>query len=213
MSQPIIHKAPCPGCGKELEFSLWHSIDTQTENAREDVISGKLFDVCCPDCGYKARVQYPMLFSDLEHNSWIWFCPEDRAEETMPVIEAAKAQGVRCRLVYSQEALSEKAAIFSLDMDDRIVELMKLAASAQVNEALPECELGPVVFALNDEGKPCFLFKVDGVTNFMDVNMDEYNEFNTIFGTLLAADDASLVIDPHWVLNFMGGGAMPEAEA
>ena len=129
----------------------------------------------------------------------------------MPIIEAAKAQGVRCRLVHSQEALSEKAAIFSIGLDDRIVELMKLAAAAQVNEALPGCKLGPVVFALNNEGKPCFLFKVDGTTNFMDVNMDEYNEFNTIFGALLTADESALVIDARWVLGFMGGGEAPEA--
>ena len=75
MSQPITHNAACPGCGRELEFTLWQSISTETENAREDIISGKLFDVCCPDCGYKARVQYPILFTDLEHNTWIWFYP------------------------------------------------------------------------------------------------------------------------------------------
>ena len=212
MSQPITQNVACPGCGKELEFTLWQSINTETENAREDIISGKLFDICCPDCGYKARVQYPMLFNDLEHNTWIWFYPEDRAEEAMPIIEAAKAQGVRCRLVHSQEALSEKAAIFSIGLDDRIVELMKLAAAAQVNEVLPGCKLGPVVFALNNEGKPCFLFKVDDETNFMDMYMDEYEEFSRIFSALLAADESSIVIDANWVMGFMGGGA-PEAEA
>ena len=212
MSQPIVQTTPCPGCGKELEITLWQSINTDTENAREDIISGKLFDVHCPDCGYTARVQYPTLFNDLEHNTWIWFYPEDATEEAMPVIEAAKAKGVRCRLVHSQEALSEKAAIFKLDLDDRIIEIMKLAAAAQINEALPGCELGPVVFALNNEGSPCFLFKVDGQTNFMDVNMDEYNEFNTIFGALLEAEKDALVIDARWVLSFIGGGAPVEVE-
>ncbi len=212
MSQPIVQTTPCPRCGKQLEITLWQSINTDTENAREDIISGKLFDVLCPDCGYTARVQYPTLFNDLEHNTWIWFYPEDATEETMPVIEAARAKGVRCRLVHSQEALSEKAAIFKLDLDDRIIEIMKLAAAAQINEALPGCELGPVVFALNNEGSPCFLFKVDGQTNFMDVNMDEYNEFNTIFGALLEAEKDALVIDARWVLSFIGGGAPVEVE-
>ena len=65
MSQSMKHNAPCPGCGRELEFTLWQSINTETENAREDIISGKLFDVVCPDCGYKARVQYPILSATL----------------------------------------------------------------------------------------------------------------------------------------------------
>lgn len=211
MSQFSIHTAPCPGCGKELEFKLWQSISTEEENALENIISGELFDVLCPDCGYKARVQYPMLFNDLEHNTWIWLYPEDRAEEAMPLIEAAKAKGVRCRLVQSQEELSEKAAIFKLGMDDRIVELMKLAAAAQVNEIMSGCELGPIVFALNKEQQPCFLFKVDGKTNFMDMNIDEYEEFKRIFGMLMENDD-SIVVDAAWVMGFMRGGAAAEAE-
>jgi len=211
MSQSSKQTVGCPGCGKELEFTLWQSINTETENAREDIISGKLFDVCCPECGYKARIQYPMLFSDLEHNCWVWYYPEDRVEDMMPIIEAAKAKGVRCRIVHSQEALSEKAAIFSIDLDDRMVEIMKAAATVQVSEALPGCELGPVVFALNNEKKPCFLFRVDGQTNFMDMHMDEYNEFSTIFSAMLSTEEA-LVVDARWVQSFLGGGAV-EAEA
>lgn len=212
MSQSTKHQAPCPGCGRELEFTLWQSINTETENAREDIISGRLFDTVCPDCGYKARVDYPMLFSDLEHNSWIWYYPEEGAEDTAPVIKSAQEKGVRCRLVHTQEALSEKAAIFSLDLDDRIVEVMKLAAGVQVNEALPGCQLGPIIFALNNEGKPCFLFRVDGKTNFMDMYMDEYEEFSKIFGPMLSLSENDTVIDTRWALNFMGGGAV-EAEA
>lgn len=213
MSQPTVQTAPCPGCGKELEFTLWQSINTNTENAREDIISGKLFDVVCPECGYKARIQYPILFNDLEHNTWIWFYPEDRAEEAMPLIRSAQEKGVLCRLVYSQEALSEKAAIFKLGLDDRIVELMKLAAGAQVTEIMSGCELGPIVFALNDEEKPCFLFKVDGKTNFMDMHLDEYEYFKTVFQSLMDADDKSVVIDARWVLDFMGGENAPAESA
>ena len=212
MSQPTTQTAACPGCGKELEFTLWQSIDTTVENAREDIISGKLFDTVCPDCGYKARVQYPILFSDLENNSWIWFYPEESAENAMPIIKAAQEKGVRCRLVHTQEALSEKAAMFSLGLDDRIVEVMKLAAGIQISEVLPGCQLGPIIFALNNEKKPCFLFRVDGQTNFMDMYLDEYEEFKKIFGLMLDGSEDELVIDARWALDFMGG-VQPEAEA
>ena len=211
MSQYNVHTAPCPGCGKEMEFKLWQSINTEVENALEDIISGELFDFVCPECGHKARIQYPMLFSDLEHNAWIWSYPEDDMEGIMSIIEAAKAKGVLCRVVHTQEALSEKAAIFKLGLDDKVVELMKLAAAAQVNEIMSGCELGPIVFALNKEQQPCFLFKVDGRTNFMDMSLEEYEEFKRIFGVLLEADD-SLVVDARWVMKFMSGGEAVEAE-
>ena len=211
MSQPTIHTAPCPGCGKKMEFTLWQSINNEVENAREKIISGELFDFVCPECGHKARIQYPMLFSDLEHNAWIWSYPEGELESIMHSIEAAKAKGVLCRVVHSQEALSEKAAIFKLGLDDKVVELMKLAAAAQVNEIMSGCELGPIVFALNKEQQPCFLFKVDGRTNFMDMSLEEYEEFKRIFGVLLEADD-SLVVDARWVMKFMSGGEAVEAE-
>ena len=212
MSQSSIQTAACPGCGRELEFTLWQSINTETENALENIISGELFDVVCPDCGYRARVQYPTLFNDLEHNTWIWYYPEDKAEDAMPLIEAAKEKGLRCRLVYSQEALSEKAAIFSVDLDDRMIEIMKLAAGAQVTEALPGCNVGPIIFALNREKQPCFLFRVDGQTNFMDIHMDEYEEFCTIFGAMLAADTDSVVIDREWAMGFLAGGPVESVE-
>ena len=38
--------------------------------------------------------------------------------------------------------------------------------------------------------------------------MDEYEEFNKIFGPMLALTENDLVIDAKWALNFMSGGAM-----
>ena len=61
MSQPTIQTAPCPGCGKEMEFKLWQTINTDVENAREDIISGELF-------------RYDLLFSLVNFPFFYIFC-------------------------------------------------------------------------------------------------------------------------------------------
>ena len=44
MSIPNKRTIKCPKCGKEIEFTLWQSINTDMPFAIPDIISGKLFE-------------------------------------------------------------------------------------------------------------------------------------------------------------------------
>ena len=82
MSIPTKQTVPCPKCGKEIEFTLWQSINNEIPTAMEDVISGKLFEIECKHCGLKTNVNYPILVNDMEHNVMVYYVQPDDTEET-----------------------------------------------------------------------------------------------------------------------------------
>ena len=66
MSIPVKQTVTCPKCGKPIEFTMWQSINTEMDFALPDIISGKLFEVSCKGCGFTSRVDYPILFNDMQ---------------------------------------------------------------------------------------------------------------------------------------------------
>jgi hypothetical protein len=45
MSMPLDRRIKCPKCGEMLKYTMWQSINTMMPFARNDIISGKLFEV------------------------------------------------------------------------------------------------------------------------------------------------------------------------
>lgn len=61
MSIPVKQTVSCPKCGKEIEFTMWQSINNEMSFAMKDIISGKLFEVECKNCGLRTHVNYLFL--------------------------------------------------------------------------------------------------------------------------------------------------------
>lgn len=212
MFEAVRQEISCPKCGRTIEIELWPQIDTDTEKALENIISGRLFDVGC-ECGFATQVQYPLSFEDKLHGVKLWYRPAEQAGEVQDEMNEASAAGLKCRLTASLDAFSEKAAIFAAGLDDRMVEVMKLAAKAHLAEALSGADVEPIVFASVD-GVHRLLFRYEGQTEYMDMDMGEYNEFSTIFGPMLElAGDTDFVVDRLWAAKFLGIGASEETQA
>ena len=57
MSLKNTQKIKCPDCGAEGEFTIWQSINTKLNpQAKEDLLSGKLFAYTCPKFATPPRV-------------------------------------------------------------------------------------------------------------------------------------------------------------
>ncbi len=54
----------CP-CGERFRTDVWHSVDTNSPGAVDQLCDGTLNRVRCPSCGASADVQVPVLFHDL----------------------------------------------------------------------------------------------------------------------------------------------------
>ena len=133
MSIPVKTTVRCPQCGKEIDFTMWQSINDEMPFALKDIITGKLFEAECKKCGKKANVHYPILVNDMAHRVMIYYIfPEDK-EQTEKALEFMKNMyDGRVRIVTDQASLREKVAIFKEELDDRIIELLKLSILAQM---------------------------------------------------------------------------------
>lgn len=204
MSVPTIRKIKCPKCGKELEVSVWEDINTDVPNAMEDIISGRLFEKECGFCGYKINLVYPILYQDRINKVSIYYVMKDKIEEAVKQASVMSRFG-RYRVVASQSALREKARIFSLGLDDRIVELYKLFAGAEIEAQLNGKRINELFFNVSDGEYKLAIAADDGKSYLFDVNkesLDTMAEDITV-KNILRSSEEMCVIDSQWVRDMM----------
>lgn len=209
MSQPEQKTVKCPDCGKEIAFTLWSSINTALPNAAEDIISGKLFEIECKHCGLKTTIDYPMLFNDMEHNTWVWYVLPEQVDETVKMFEVTKKGELGSfmhfdrRIVTSQAALREKACILSCGLDDRIVELLKLFILNEIRDQIDGKEVNSIYFNKNEDTS-YFELIIDGQPAFIEINMEGYKFLESQFYDAVRAKSADdYFIDSNWAYKFL----------
>ena len=200
MSIPIPAKATCPVCGQEFEYTMWQSVNTALPTAREDVISGRLFDVPCPHCGKTIRIVYPILYNDLENGMMVYLAPEESLDTVKTAVESIYSSGCRARAVTDLDHLREKAMILEAGLDDRVVEIMKLIVKHQI---APQ-GLGPVEKILfSDRESPRFEILAGGQWGIVALDMADYGKIRDAFSGLLEQEDAAYLIDEAWAQNIL----------
>lgn len=133
----------CPQCGKESTFSMWQNVDSlEDPMLKQQIIDGVLFDFKCPYCDYSVSLHYDLLFNMPDHGVMLQMIvnPEQAAkgpeaieaqERLLPAEAQQYAKQYIHRIVPDPITLREKILIFELDMDDRVIELMKILYAAQ----------------------------------------------------------------------------------
>lgn len=140
MALEHVEKIVCKECSCEYDVTVYESVNGAFDmQAEEKLLKGELFTHVCPKCGYVTSLSYPMLYHNMDKRFMIHICPvEDDVEECVKNINEAQKQidaqfpekrmekPYIFRIVPDENALREKAAIFSEGLDDRIIELLKL---------------------------------------------------------------------------------------
>ncbi len=124
----------CPECGHENEVKIFRTVNVTTDAELHDlVISGELFRFRCQNCNHEAELKYPVLYNDMKHKFMVYYIPEiDRASVIDEKLEAeyskyGELEGITRRLVGTFNELKEKIHIFESDLDDRAMEIAKVA--------------------------------------------------------------------------------------
>ncbi|MBR1534481.1 MAG: CpXC domain-containing protein [Ruminococcus sp.] len=136
MSNVISKEVSCPKCSHTGSAHLYISINaTNDPQFRDDLLSGKLLDYTCPNCGYQGRYTYPLLYNDMKRRFMVYLIPEiDRfqLEDRSLEEDYRNLKGIRKRLAADFNALKEKIFIFESGLDDMAVELTKYAIAAMI---------------------------------------------------------------------------------
>jgi len=146
MSSTEMKKVSCPTCNHDNEVKIFKTVNATTDpQFRESLLEGKLFSFRCANCGYEATLRYPMLYNDMKNRFMVYFIPEiERERITDEALEAEYGElgDVTRRIVGSYNELKEKIHIFESGLDDRVIEIAKIAVNAVVAQRTGETVTG-----------------------------------------------------------------------
>ena len=126
----------CPVCDASGEFELAVDVDAERlPGLREAILDGNFQRIACPRCGARFRVEPAFTFTDIERRQYIGVWPiamreqwQAYAERTRVAFEAAHPNGeLDARAVFGWPALAEKILAAQAGIDDRTLELVKVA--------------------------------------------------------------------------------------
>ena len=110
--------------------------------------------------------------------------------------------GYRKRIVTNQNALREKAIIFENELDDRVVELIKLLYLVDVQDKFPEVNIVEAYFLVL-EGKYIIEFMGEKFLK-AEIPLDLYKNVENNFAERLAAEEENqFMIDVKWANEFL----------
>ena len=176
--------------------------------AKTQLIDGTFFQFKCPYCGHECKVDYGMLYHDMAHQTMIYYVSENSVEEIQKMFSDKDGEsgflipGYRKRIVTNQNALREKAIIFENELDDRVVELIKLLYLLDVQDKFPEVNIVEAYFLVL-EGKYIIEFIGEKFLK-AEIPLDLYKNIENNFAERLAAEEENqFMIDVKWANEFL----------
>jgi hypothetical protein len=137
----------CPACNAALKFELVLSVSADRRpDLREAILDGSFQREACPSCGTKFRVEPEFTYMDIARGQYIGVWPlakrgewQTWARKTREVFDDALGKNappeakrigadMQVRTVFGWRALIEKLLARDAGIDDRTLELAKLAA-------------------------------------------------------------------------------------
>lgn len=182
----------CPECGKKHTVKMYERINvTENPHLKRSILKNELFMFRCPDCGIAMPMTYPCLIQDTERGYMVWYVPAFERTQ-MEKIFAFNDSGMqsdeykdfnhyyRTRVVSNTNSLIEKMLIFDEDMDDRVVEVLKVMLAMQLQNKYKADTVRIILFERLADGNyalTALLKNHEPVTVAMD--MDEYYKLYT----------------------------------
>ena len=211
---------PCPKCGKPLEIEMWDSVELPRDREqKEKIMNNHFFGAECDTCGEFIPVGYRCTYNDMERKYFLWLLPKLGEKEQQAVLEYNERlvkdnpfrlarSGYRHRVVQSVSELREKILIFDEGLDDRYIELMKMAYAPVIRQRLQtESRITDIRFQKQPDGEYSFLVIFDNrpPANVL-VDMDTYNGTgNRMENRLEPETPGNLIcVNAGWAAEVMG---------
>jgi hypothetical protein len=185
----------CKLCGAEQQFPTWSTVNvTQNPELKAKLLKGELTRFVCEKCGWSGELVHPLLYHDMAKKVMIWLWPDAGEPDTGSLPMEKLMNEYQFRVVASRNDLIEKILIIDHNMDDRIVELVKLRLWAQSAE----------------QGKP-----YTGIILFSKTNRDAKGEETMQLRHLKESEAESLTVpfDFYHQTRESVSGRLPPAES
>lgn len=169
-------KIICPKCGHEQEIMVYPSINAGLDSDIADkLMRNQLFTFTCDKCGESTPLIFNCLYHDMERGLMVWLMPqskssaqEEQLNEMNETVQQMQMLGIidsgqkyRYRVVRTVNELKEKILIAHENLDDRIIELLKVAYLVQVAENIGGKTVSEMMFDIIDDGYFFTIFYAD----------------------------------------------------
>ena len=184
----------CPYCNHKQHFGSYENIDlSMSPELKEKIINEELFKFTCEECGKTALIAFPCLFNDMEKKMLIWLIGDYSAEQKealdKDLVESAAneaeksfAASYQRRIVGSINDLKEKIIIADDDLDDRVVELLKILCVNEVIDQLMGLTIQEVRYNSTKKGqKFLVLVFAEKEPSMIEINNDMYRTVKKLF--------------------------------
>lgn len=149
MCAPEKRQAACPKCSHPQSVEIWTSLNaTLQPELREQVLSGSIFTLTCERCSAETTLEMPLLYTDPERGFMIGLDTAERP--SVPPAETTDMDRPRLRRVETPAHLIEKIRIFEDELDDRLIEILKVLAGDLLRDELGETPLALLYDGLSD---------------------------------------------------------------
>ena len=174
MSTLVPTRFPCQRCGAEVYGLIADSLNAnRTPWVLPGILDGSLHRFPCPGCGLRFVVDKELLYTDFARQHFIGVFPladqprflecgalveqtfAEALVERAPAALRKEAAGFAVRVVFGLAELREKLLCFRAGLDDRVLEMVKLAVMAE-QWTLMEGGLGGLVLEQLPEGALSF---------------------------------------------------------
>ena len=206
MSRIDFQNITCPRCGRDHRIKVWSSLNAELNPLeKQSLLDGTFFRFEC-ECSFSADIDAPLLYNDMTHQVMVYYVDEESVQKTQEMFSelvgdfnSAMAE-YRVRIVTDKNVLREKAVIFDLGLDDRVLEIVKLFYITNLYEQRPNAKVEKVLF-FTHEGKWYLQFMgADDLTAELDGEL--YQAIQKEFSERLQAEQ-SASIDLEWARQFL----------
>ncbi len=211
--QPKV-KIKCPQCGEDVEIEQWSAVNSEKNpEQKKKLLDGTLFQTKCEKCGKIITVGYPVVYHDSVGKCMIWLIYDDsEIQHIEQYFRQSKSESAEkpvdrnCieRIVRTPESLREKIIIFDNALDDKIVEIMKLAYAKEVQRKLVNDNVIISFFSKQDENLQIEIYTEKGKAFVSPFSRDLYDQLNDKYGGKASyAEDRVFIIDDVWAYQLL----------
>ena len=198
----------CPKCNKEITIDNYSIVNvTDNEELKEKVLNDNIFNFICPECHQENKLIYPLIYIDDNRKYKILFtAPDEQLETYLDVLEKDHNEEYITRIVHSSNELKEKIFIFDQELDDKVIETIKIFMLDSLNKSNPEKKIKILYFSIEDDKYFVEAFSEDSYIGKIAVPKDKYAIFNNIYHEHKHKDqDDGYHVDFKWAYDLYVG--------
>lgn len=203
----------CPVCQAEVERDIITKIDTRQEpELKQALLEGTLFNFECESCGAKRQIDHDCMYMDRDLKVVVCLIPqlETRKSEMEEILTQFMRQSSEdlsqysLRVVTTAAQMVEKVTIFNDELNDIVVEIVKLLTDGLFAKEHPDIDVRNRYY-YKHHGQPKLLYLtkndqliVDFHQSLVDFSQDKYNK--------AVNEDYKgrfILVDENWAANLL----------